>query len=116
MDVLATVIAALFTIASPVVIAWKKSPNWSTALKTGVPIVVSIVIAIAYLAYTGGFNDSVDIFTTILTVYGIQQLVYATILKRITEKLEWSGHEESEAGVPQRPKHSAEEPYPDIGT
>lgn len=93
MDTLAAVIAAFFAVASPVMIAWKKSPNWSTALKTGVPIVVSLAIAIGYLAYTGGFDSGVDILTTILTVYGIQQLVYSTILKNVTEKLEWSGTE-----------------------
>lgn len=100
MDVLAGVIAALFAVVSPLAIAWKKSPHWSTALKTGIPILVSVLIAILYLVYTGGFNDGVDIFTAVLTVYGIQQLVYTTILKNMAEKLEWSGHEESEAGVP----------------
>lgn len=105
MDSLAAVIAAVFAVASPLVIAWKKNPNWSTALKTGVPIVVSLVIAVGYLVYTGGFDNGVDIFTTILTVYGIQQLVYSTILKNITEKLEWAGTE-SEADET-GPQHKA---------
>lgn len=99
MDSLAMVIAAFFTVVSPVAIAWKKNPHWSTAVKTGVPIVVSIAIAIGYLSYVGGIASGTDIITTILTVYGVQQLVYTTILKNITEKLEWRGHEESEAGV-----------------
>lgn len=132
MDVLAGVIAAVFAVVSPLAIAWKKNPHWSTALKTGVPILVSLVIAVLYLAYTGGFNDGVDIFTTILTVYGIQQLVYTTILKNMAEKLEWKGHEESEAGAdtytvtkapettisyhPNDPRHPDNMKYPDIGT
>lgn len=119
MDVLAGVIAAVFAVVSPLAIAWKKDPHWSTALKTGVPIVVSLVIAIAYLAYTGGFNSGVDIFTAILTVYGIQQLVYTTILKNMAEKLEWKD-EESEEDV-MVVKHKDQPPfdqerYPDIGT
>lgn len=100
MDILALVIAAFFTAVSPLAIAWKKNPHWSTALKTGIPIVVSVVIAIGYLSYVGGIASGTDIFTTILTVYGVQQLVYTTILKQLSEKLEWRGHEESEAGVP----------------
>ena len=133
MDVLAGVIAACFAVVSPLAIAWKKNPHWSTALKTGVPIVVSLAIAVAYLAYTGGFNSGVDIFTAILTVYGIQQLVYTTILKNMAEKLEWKDHEESEAGAdtytvnygnntssmeyhPNDPRHPDNLKYPDIGT
>lgn len=124
MDVLAGVIAAIFAVVSPLAIAWKKSPHWSTALKTGVPIVVSLAIAIGYLAYTGGFTDGVDIFTAILSVYGIQQLVYTTILKNMAEKLEWKDHEESEAGAatstiiyhPDDPRHPDNTKYPDIGT
>lgn len=100
MDVLAVVITAVFTVVSPLAIAWKKNPHWSTALKTGLPILVSVVIAIGYLFMTGGFNTGFDIFTAILTVYGVQQLVYTTILKNMAEKLEWRDHEESEAGVP----------------
>ena len=124
MDVLAGVIAAVFAVVSPLAIAWKKKPHWSTALKTGVPILVSLVIAVAYLAYTGGFNDGVDIFTAILTVYGIQQLVYTTILKNMAEKLEWKD-EESEAGADtystiiyhkDDPRHPDNMKYPDIGT
>lgn len=124
MDVLAGVIAAIFAVVSPLAIAWKKNPHWSTALKTGVPIVVSLAIAVAYLAYTGGFNDGVDIFTAILSVYGIQQLVYTTILKNMAEKLEWKGYEESEEGAatstimyhPNDPRHPDNLKYPDIGT
>lgn len=100
MNVLAVVIAALFTVVSPLAIAWKKNPHWSTALKTGIPIVVSVVIAIGYLSYVGGIASGTDIFTAILTVYGVQQLVYTTILKQLSEKLEWRGHEESEEAVP----------------
>lgn len=125
MDILAGVIAACFAVVSPLAIAWKKSPHWSTALKTGVPILVSLVIAIGYLAYTGGIASGTDIFTTILTVYGIQQLVYTTILKNMAEKLEWKDHEESEAGAntyssvtyhPSDPRHPDNIKYPDIGT
>lgn len=111
MDVLAVVITAVFTVVSPLAIAWKKNPHWSTALKTGLPILVSVAIAIVYLLMSGGFEDGVDIFTAILTVYGVQQLVYTTILKNMAEKLEWRGHEESEAGVT-----TQEDKYPDIGT
>lgn len=119
MDVLAVVITAVFTVVSPLAIAWKKSPHWSTALKTGVPIAVSVIIAVGFLAYTGGFNDGADIFTAILTVYGVQQLVYSTILKNMAEKLEWKD-EESEEDV-MVVKHKDQPPfdqerYPDIGT
>jgi len=96
MDDLTAVIAAIAAIISPVVIAWKKNPHWSTALKTGLPIVVSLLIAGVYLYFTGGFNSGVNILTTILTLYGLQQIVYSTILKELTTKLEWKGHEESE--------------------
>lgn len=130
MDVLAVVITAVATVVSPLVIAWKKDPHWSTAVKTGVPIFVSVAIAVLYLAYTGGFEGT-DVFVTILTVYGVQQLVYTTILKQMTEKLEWQDHEESEAGAdtyavkdgiepiqyhPNDPRHPDNQKYPDIGT
>ena len=111
MDVLAVVITAVFTVVSPLAIAWKKNPHWSTALKTGLPIFVSVVIAVAYLWYTGGIATGVDIFTAILTVYGVQQLVYTTILKNMAEKLEWRGHEESEAGVTTEDTPKPEDPY-----
>lgn len=111
MDTLAVVITAFFTVVSPLAIAWKKDPQWSTALKTGLPIFVSVVIALAFLWYTGGFANGADIFTTILTVYGVQQLVYTTILKNMAEKLEWRGHEESEAGVTTENKPPHEDPF-----
>lgn len=113
MDTLAVVIAAFFTVVSPLAIAWKKDPHWSTALKTGVPIVVSIVIALGFLWYTGGIVSGADIFATILTIYGVQQLVYTTILKNMAEKLEWRGHEESEAGVTTEEKPPHDDPYAD---
>lgn len=111
MDTLAVVITALFTVVSPLAIAWKKDPHWSTALKTGLPILVSVVIAVAFLWYTGGIASGADIFVTILTVYGVQQLVYTTILKNMAEKLEWRGHEESEAGVTTKEEPPHEDPF-----
>lgn len=99
-ETLVTVIAAIFTVVSPLAIAWKKKPTWSTLLKVGVPIVVSLVIGVLYVIYTGGITDWGDVFAVILTVYGAQQLVYTTILKQASEKLEWKGFEDEVSAEP----------------
>ncbi|GAA3705132.1 hypothetical protein GCM10023081_46600 [Arthrobacter ginkgonis] len=86
-DVLLAVIAAAFTIASPLVIAWRKDPSWPTLLKVGLPIAASLAIAVAYLYFTGGLAG-VNLLAAFLIAYGLQQLVYSTILKHIATLLE----------------------------
>ncbi|NOJ59769.1 hypothetical protein [Arthrobacter sp. 260] len=81
MDALATVLTAVLTIVSPLAIAYQKKSSWSTLLRTAVPIIVSLVIALAYLWYTGGIVAGEDIIAVILAVYGLQQLAYTTFLR-----------------------------------
>lgn len=91
MDVLATVITAVLTVVSPLAIAWAKQESWSTKVKVAVPILVSIVIAYGYLAYTGGIVYSDDLVQTVLAVYGAQQLAYTTVLRWWATVLEQAG-------------------------
>lgn len=81
-QIIITVITAAFTLAAPVVIQWRKTPNWSTLLKVGMPVLVSLIIAIAYLVASGGLAG-LSLLEAFLIVYGLQQLVYSTIVKNI---------------------------------
>ncbi|ASN38984.1 hypothetical protein CGQ24_08135 [Arthrobacter sp. 7749] len=81
-EVLTTVITAVFTIISPVVIQWRKQPGWPTLIKVGLPVLVSLLIAIGYLMASGALAEQ-QLLPAFLIVYGLQQLVYSVILKNI---------------------------------
>ena len=103
MDVLATLITALLTVVSPLAIAWAKRDSWSTLAKVAVPVVVSVALAWAYLAYTGGIVQSGDLVQTVLAIYGAQQLAYTTILRWWASVLEQVGNRPTDPA----PEHRA---------
>lgn len=79
-ETLAVIVIGLLTVISPLAVAYAKRESWGTYFKIAVPIIVSIVLAIGYLALTGGLNSG-DLFGTIMVVYGVQQLAYTTIMR-----------------------------------
>lgn len=103
MDQLATIITALLTVASPLAIAWVKSESWSKVARVGLPIIVSVVLAMVYLFVTGTITQGGDVITTILIVYGAQQLAYTTIMRWWSTILEQHGEAPAAADGP---KHS----------
>ena len=97
MDVLLTVIAAAFTLISPLGIAWAKKDSWSSMVKIAIPILVSLVIAVLYVVFTGAVDFAGDLLQAFLVVFGLQQLVYSTILKQLATILEARGQDEEPA-------------------
>ena len=91
METLATIMAAVLTVVSPLGIAWAKSESWSKVIKVAVPILVSLVIATAYLWASGQLYSPAGWAQTILAVYGAQQLAYTTILRWWASILEQAG-------------------------
>lgn len=81
-DLLITAIAAVFAIVSPVAIQWRKNPDWNQTLRVALPVAVSVVISVVYLWTTDGFAG-LNFITAFLAVYGLQQIVYVTIVKHI---------------------------------
>ena len=81
-DILLAAIAAVFAMASAPIIQWRKTRDWSKSISIALPVVVSLIIAIVYLVATGGL-DGMGILQAFLAVYGLQQLVYATIVKHL---------------------------------
>ncbi|MFF5791144.1 hypothetical protein ACFY5D_03755 [Paeniglutamicibacter sp. NPDC012692] len=93
-DTLITAITAAFTIALPVVVQWRKQPEWSKLLKVGLPVAASLVIAVAYLVATEALAG-LSFLAAFLIVYGLQQLVYATIIKNIAGLMSSDGRHEA---------------------
>ena len=91
MDTLSTVILSLLTVASPLAISRAKNESWSKSVKVAVPIIVATVLALGYLYITGSITQGGDMITTILMVYGAQQLAYMTIMRWWATILEQQG-------------------------
>lgn len=81
-EILLTAIAAFFAIVSPAVIQWRKTRHWGQTVKVALPIIVSLVIAVAYLVATAALVG-LNLLAAFLVVYGLQQLVYSTIIKHL---------------------------------
>jgi hypothetical protein len=113
-EILITVIGAAFTIISPIVIQWRKQPEWSKLLRVGLPVLVSLAIAVAYLLLTGALAG-LTFLAAFLIVYGLQQLVYSTILKNLTGLLGNDGRHEATAedGYPIPGPHEPTEADPE---
>lgn len=93
-DILITAITAAFTIITPIVIQWRKQPEWSRLLKVGLPVLASLVIAVAYLVASSALAG-LNLLEAFLIVYGLQQLVYATVVKNITGLMSSDGRHEA---------------------
>lgn len=108
-DLLLTVLTAAFTILSPLLIALAKRESWGKVVKIAVPLVVSLAISSVYLSYQGAlmFGTPADWLTSFLTIYGLQQLVYTTILRHLATVLEQVGQQPAEATTDDGPDHRA---------
>lgn len=106
-ELLVTVLAALFTIASPVAIAFYKNDDWRTVTKIGVPILVSLAIAAGYCWAKGQLQlvTPEDWLNAFLAFYAIQQLAYTTVLRGISTWAEKAGVQAKSADAPE---HRAE--------
>ena len=102
LDTLSTVILALLTVASPLAISRAKNESWTKTTKVAVPILVSAALAIAYLYLTGSITQGGDVITTILIVYGAQQLAYTTIMRWWATILEQRGQPATDDGPDHR--------------
>jgi len=91
MEPLVTLITAVLTVVSPLAIAYAKQESWTKIAKVAVPIIVSLLIAVWYLWASGKLYSPSDWAQTVLTVYGAQQLAYATILRWWATILEKAG-------------------------
>jgi hypothetical protein len=92
---LITVVTAVLTVVSPLAIAWAKRDSWSKLLKVGVPILASVVLAALYVTLRGQLVlvTLEDYLNAFLIIYGIQQLLYTTILRWWAGVLEKVGNE-----------------------
>jgi len=92
---LITVVTAVLTVVSPLAIAWAKRDSWSKLLKVGVPIIVSVALAALYVALRGQLVlvTLEDYLNAFLIIYGIQQLLYTTILRWWAGVLEKVGNQ-----------------------
>lgn len=81
-------ILAAITILTPLLTAVANQSKWDSKTKNGVAFGVALLLAVVYLAVTGGFADLSDVPATILAVYGLQQLVYKQFLSELAKKVE----------------------------
>jgi len=110
-DILILVITGFLAVFSPLAIAWAKKESWSQLAKTGIPIVVTLLIAALYVTLAGRQQlvTLEDYLQTALTVFGIQQIAYTTFLKWLATILEQVGNKDSNADPEENyvPEHRA---------
>lgn len=106
-ELLVTVLAAVFSILSPLGIAFYKNEDWRTITKIAVPLVVSLAIAAAYLWAKGQTQlvTPLDWLNAFLAFYAIQQLAYTTVLRGIATWVEKAG---IQAKTDRTPEHRAD--------
>ena len=81
-------VLAAITVLSTLVAAIANQSSWAPKTKNMVAFVISILLAVGYLAFTGGLNDLSDLPGTIFAVYGLQQLIYKQFLQELAKKIE----------------------------
>lgn len=85
---LPSVIAALVTFLSPLLVALFNRVGWSAAVKNAVAFGVALVIAVVYLIVTGGITDWSNVAGAIGIIYTLQQLIFNYLLEGISSKVE----------------------------
>jgi hypothetical protein len=85
---LALPLTLVLTFISPFLSAYIQKVDWSPKTKTLLALAVSLLIAVAYLAMTGGIADWSQLGVVIPAVYGLQQATYQFLLKNIATKFE----------------------------
>lgn len=79
---------AAVTVITPILAAIINQSKWSPQVKNGVAFGIALVLALVYLLATGQLTDLTDVPGTVLTVYGLQQLVYKTLMEKLTKEIE----------------------------
>jgi hypothetical protein len=82
------IITILITMASPFLNAYINKVTWSPQTKNLVAVATSLVIAAAYIYFTGGFTGWEQLGTTLASVYGLSQATYQFLLKVPASKFE----------------------------
>lgn len=105
-ELLITVITAALAIFSPLAIALAKRESWSRVARVGVPILVSILLAAAYIILRGQLVlvTVEDYLNAFLVFYGLQQLAYTTVLRWWASVLEKVGTTPAEDAPEHRAK------------
>ncbi|UDL16736.1 membrane protein [Arthrobacter phage Atuin] len=85
---LPVIITILITMASPYINAYFNKVTWSPEKKNLVALASSLVIAVAYIYFTGGFHGWDQLAVTLTAVYGLQQATYQFLLKVSASKFE----------------------------
>lgn len=88
MEALPVAITAILAIFSPFINAYINKVTWSPKTKTVVAMAVSLVIAVAYLGFSGMIGDWSQLAIVAPMVYSLQQLVYNFFVKNIATKFE----------------------------
>lgn len=98
-DLLILVLTGALAVFSPLAIAWAKRDSWSSVVKVGIPILVSLLIAALYVTLAGRQQlvTLEDYLNAALTVFGIQQIAYTTFLRWLATILEQVGNKDSAA-------------------
>lgn len=79
---------AAITVVTPIFNAIAIQSKWDSRVKNAVAFGVSLVLALGYMFFTGGFVDLSDLPAVVLAVYGLQQLVYKQFMQNLTRKIE----------------------------
>lgn len=82
------ILLALITVVSPLISAIAIQSKWDDKVKNAVAFGVSLLIAVGYLILTGGIADWSNVPAAVLTVYGLQQLVYMQFMRQLSKKVE----------------------------
>lgn len=88
MEPLPTVIVAVLTLVSPLLTALFTKVSMSPKVKNAVAVVVSALIAGAYVYMTGGFEGVESFAVPLGVVYGLQQVIYNQFLRKTVAKVE----------------------------
>lgn len=82
------ILLAAITVISPIFTAIATQSKWDSKIKNAVAFGISLVLAVIYLTFTGGFEDPSNIPGVVLAVYGLQQLVYKQFMTELAKKVE----------------------------
>ena len=88
MTALLNIVTAGVVVFSPLLTSVFTNTGMTSKTKNNIAMIVSLVIAVGYLALTGGITDWTNILYAFPIVYGLQQAVYNTLLKAVATNVE----------------------------
>lgn len=83
-----SVFALLFTLLSPYVTAIFTKVSMSSEVKNLIASGVSLVVAVLYVFFTGGFSDPSNLVIALGLVYSLQQFSYNQFMKKSVTSVE----------------------------